>query len=78
MAVTNTFSTKSYETAPVGNVGRLKIILLDDHKFIYEREGETMTLTMPKSPEPTAVGACRSAVAIHVAHRRWFSFFRST
>ena len=39
------------------------------------------------SPEPTAVlssrnfgakvdGACSSAVAVHVASRRWFSFFR--
>ena len=29
-----------------------------------------------KSPEPTAVGACRSAVAVHVASRRWLSFLR--
>ena len=29
-----------------------------------------------KSPEPTAVGACRSAIAVHVASRRWLSFFR--
>jgi hypothetical protein len=28
-----------------------------------------------KSPEPTAVGACRSAIAVHVASRRWFSFY---
>jgi hypothetical protein len=28
------------------------------------------------SPEPTAVGACRSAVAVHVTSRRWLSFFR--
>ncbi len=27
-----------------------------------------------KSPEPTAVGACRSAIAVHVASRRWLSF----
>jgi hypothetical protein len=26
--------------------------------------------------EPTAVGACRSAVAVHVTSRRWLSFFR--
>ena len=25
---------------------------------------------------PTAVGAVRSAVAVHVAGRRWLSFFR--
>jgi hypothetical protein len=29
-----------------------------------------------KSPEPTAVGAGRSAVAVHVAGRRWLSFLR--
>jgi hypothetical protein len=28
------------------------------------------------SPEPTAVGAVSSAVAVHVAGRRWLSFFR--
>ena len=28
------------------------------------------------SPEPTAVGAFRSAVAVHVASWRWLSFFR--
>ena len=33
--------------------------------------------TMPnKSPEPTAVGAVRSAIAVHVAGRRWLSFLR--
>ncbi len=29
-----------------------------------------------KSPEPTAVGAVSSAVAVRVAGRRWLSFFR--
>jgi hypothetical protein len=29
-----------------------------------------------KSPEPTAVGAVSSAVAVHVASRRWLSFLR--
>jgi len=29
-----------------------------------------------KSPEPTAVGARSSAIAVHVASRRWLSFFR--
>jgi hypothetical protein len=29
-----------------------------------------------KSPEPTAVGACSSAVAVHVASRRWLSYVR--
>ena len=29
-----------------------------------------------KSPEPTAVGALSSAIAVHAASRRWLSFFR--
>ena len=32
--------------------------------------------TPNKSPEPTAVGAVSSAIAVHVASRRWLSFFR--
>jgi len=35
-----------------------------------------MTLMPNKSPEPTAVGAFCSAVAVRVASRRWLSFFR--
>jgi hypothetical protein len=38
---------------------------------------DSSRLTMPnKSPEPTAVGAVSSAVAVHAASRRWLSFFR--
>src|ERR1039457_6270449 len=34
------------------------------------------TSLMPnQSPEPTAVGAVSSAVAVHATSRRWFSFF---
>src|ERR1017187_9204872 len=29
-----------------------------------------------KAPEPTAVGAVSSAIAVHVASRRWLSFLR--
>ena len=29
-----------------------------------------------KSPEPTAVGAVSSAIAVHAASRRWLGFFR--
>jgi hypothetical protein len=29
-----------------------------------------------QSPEPTAVGAGRSAIAVHAASRRWLSFLR--
>jgi len=35
------------------------------------------TSLMPnKSPEPTAVGAVSSAIAVHATGRRWLSFFR--
>ena len=37
---------------------------------------DLLTMQANKSPEPTAVGAGRSAVAVHVASRRWLSFFR--
>jgi hypothetical protein len=37
----------------------------------------SFTFSWPnKSPEPTAVGAISSAVAVHAASRRWLSFFR--
>ena len=47
--------------------------------IVYSQRAERldMTLLLPnKSPEPTAVGAGRSAVAVHAASRRWLSFFR--
>ena len=37
---------------------------------------DSMSRTPNQSPEPTAVGACRSAVAVYVTSRRWLSFFR--
>ena len=37
---------------------------------------EPMTMWPNKSPEPTAVGAVSSAIAVHAANRRWLSFFR--
>jgi adenylate kinase family enzyme len=61
--------------------------LVRARKFIAERGREliacrtfddviVLTETPNKSPEPSAVGAGRSAVAVHVASRRWLSFFR--
>jgi hypothetical protein len=45
---------------------------LDLHDFIMD-----FTSLMPnKSLEPTADGAASSAIAVHVAGRRWLSFFR--
>ena len=51
------------------------ILEIDGSKGI--RRDSEMTIVWPnKSPEPTAVGAFSSAVAVHVASRRWLSFFR--
>ena len=33
-----------------------------------------MTVMPDQSPEPTAVGAGSSAIAVYVASRRWLSF----
>jgi hypothetical protein len=38
--------------------------------------GFDITMTPNQSPEPTAVGAVSSAVAVHAASRRWLSFLR--
>jgi hypothetical protein len=35
-----------------------------------------LSLMPNQSPEPTAVGAFCSAVAVHAVSRRWLSFFR--
>jgi hypothetical protein len=45
--------------------------------FIIHSESFPNLVQQPnKSPEPTAVGAVSSAVAVHVASRRWLSFLR--
>jgi hypothetical protein len=43
---------------------------------LFLHEIDDMNLQPNKSPEPTAVGAGRSAVAVHAVSRRWLSFFR--
>ena len=55
----------------------------DDHLVIGDGVGSdfidmriSMNLWPNKSPEPTAVGAVSSAVAVQAASRRWLSFFR--
>ena len=40
------------------------------------REFEMLSRWPNQSPEPTAVGTVRSAVAVHVARRRWLSLGR--
>jgi hypothetical protein len=56
---------------------RLCHFLIPRHFFCGAPEAASMIVESPnKSPEPTAVGAGRSAVAVRVASRRWLSFFR--
>jgi hypothetical protein len=43
--------------------------------FIFVSQ-DMITMFSKKSPEPTAVGAFSSAVAVHATGRRWLSFFR--
>ena len=50
-------------------------ILLPDAEFCPSMS-LSFTHRPNQSPEPTAVGAYRSAVAVHAASRRWLSFFR--
>ena len=51
--------------------------ILDPSLVIVYRSRFSYKTTMPnQSPEPTAVGAVSSAVAVHAASRRWLSFFR--
>jgi hypothetical protein len=43
----------------------------------FDYDGFTLWFMTPNtSPEPTAVGAVSSAIAVRVASRRWLSFLR--
>jgi len=43
---------------------------------LFRAASMAMTTLPNKSPEPTAVGAFSSAIAVHVKSRRWLSFLR--
>jgi hypothetical protein len=45
-------------------------------RFLFSHKFVSVDQWPNKSPEPTAVGAVSSAVAVHVTSRRWLSFFR--
>jgi hypothetical protein len=55
------------------NVESVFVMVLLSLLFMFDRKFDRMP---NKSPEPTAVGAVSSAIAVHVASRRWLSFFR--
>ncbi len=44
--------------------------------LLIHRRSDKSTPPPNKSPEPTAVSAGRSAIAVHTASRRWLSFLR--
>ena len=60
-------------TVCLGGVGLACIFML---RLGKRRILDETTKWPNQSSEPTAVGACRSAIAVHVASRRWLSFFR--
>jgi len=45
MTVTNAHGTGNHGVEPVGSVDRCKIIHVDEHQFIYEASGHTITLS---------------------------------
>ena len=64
-------------TVSIGSVpepSSVDLIIVASSLLIIRRLYSTMWPN--KSPEPTAVGAGSSAVAVHVASRRWLSFLR--
>jgi len=70
-------SAVSQDSARAGLCGEQVRCLPVGERFVLPDFIMDFTSLMPnKSPEPTAVGACSSAVAVHVAGRRWLSFFR--
>jgi hypothetical protein len=67
----------SLVSARAGLMRRVSAELVIGERFDLPDFIMDFTSLLPnKSPEPTAVGAGRSAVAVHVAGRRWLSFFR--
>ena len=70
-------SADSQDSARAGFMRRASAALAIGERFDLPDSIMDFTSLMPnKSPEPTAVGAGSSAVAVHVASRRWLSFFR--
>jgi hypothetical protein len=59
---------------PCESFGALFTYFICEH--VGYQKGETVTTQPNKSPEPTAVGAGSSAIAVHVTSRRWLSFLR--
>ena len=70
-------SAVSQDSARAGFMRRASAALAIGERFDLPDSIMDFTSLMPnKSPEPTAVGAFCSAIAVHAASRRWLSFFR--
>ena len=70
-------SAVSQDSARAGLMRRANAALAVGERFDLPDFIMDFTSLMPnKSPEPTAVGAGSSAIAVHVASRRWLSFLR--
>jgi hypothetical protein len=65
-------------TARARRLTRVKLtFIFHQVAFVHGAERKRKRMMLPNySPEPTAVGACRSAIAVHATSRRWLSFFR--
>jgi hypothetical protein len=77
------FSHKSLDGIPMAtqfkiNHGEMStsIIIFCGFLAVASRSHSSPRFTLHSSPEPTAVGAARSAVAVRTASRPWLSFFR--
>jgi len=64
-----------HPTEKTGGWSRAMMLVFFPLWYLDARYIHSESRMLPKSPEPTAVGACSSAVAVHVASRRWLSFF---
>ena len=57
-------------------LGLYYLITVSISVFILRLVVKDKAVAPNQSPEPTAVGAVSSAIAVHAASRRWLSFFR--
>ena len=58
------------------HIGKVLPPLVEQAASTMKRARDLLDRAPNKSPEPTAVGAFSSAIAVHVTSRRWLSFFR--
>jgi len=65
-----------YVVKPLGVGLNPQLYQKDDEPCLVVPKTVSMTVSPNQSPEPTAVGASCSAIAVHAAGRRWLSFFR--